>query len=219
MGYKLSRGETMQSQVTVHDITLLERPLPKDEDDPKYKDGSMTCLPEVYDECMYGTLARIMRENTEDNCTIPFIRNNTKICTKPKDINTAFWIAWSRITNQKNDCNRPCHSLMVSLGAKNYDKKNILDQNYASVTIYYAPMVTQSSEHWVYTVLVLFGEIGGYVGLILGYSLFNLASWIIDFFKQWAKEKEKKNIGLMKIHKSPEQTNRMALWGTAFTKV
>lgn len=177
MGYKLYRGEIMQSQITVTDIKILERELPEDE---KEQSVTKTCSKEVYDDCIYGMLARVMRENTDDNCTVPYIRDDSKICTKPKDINTTFWVAWNRVTNQMKDCTIPCRSATVNLGAKNYVNKTIDVQDYALLYLYYAPRVTQSVEHWLYTILSLFAEIGGYVGLILGYSLFNLASWISD---------------------------------------
>ena len=45
-----------------------------------------------------------MKSNTNDNCTVPWIRDNDNICTEPEDINTACWIAWNRVTNQRNDC-------------------------------------------------------------------------------------------------------------------
>ncbi len=35
-------------------------------------------------------------------------------------MNTTFWIAWNRVTNQRNDCPNPCKSLQISVGGKNY---------------------------------------------------------------------------------------------------
>ena len=197
MGYKLYRGEIMQSQITVADIKILERNLPEDEKEQK---NTKTCSPyedktSTYDDCIYGMLAQVMREKTEDKCTVPYIRNDSNICTKPKDINTTFWIAWNRVTNQMKDCNIPCHSATVNLGAKNYVNKTISVQDYALLYLYYAPRVPQSIEHWLYTVLNLFAEIGGYVGLILGYSLFNLASWISDLIETKVNQKETKKSG------------------------
>ena len=110
----------MQSQITVTDIQILERENKQDKDDPNFKQGSKTCSTENYDDCIYNMLARAMRKNTEDNCTVPYIKDNSDICTKPNDINTTFWIHWNRGLNRMNDCNIPCHSTTVNLGAKNY---------------------------------------------------------------------------------------------------
>ena len=198
----------MQSQITVTDITILERNVEKDEDDPNFKEGSKTCSEEIYDDCIYEMLGRVMRESTEDNCTVPYIREyatngtNSSICTEPDDIKTAFQIAWDRVTNQKKDCNIPCHSLTVNLGAKNYQNKTIAKQDYALLYLYYAPRVTMSIEHFLYTVLNLFAEIGGYVGLILGYSLFNCASWISGAIETKVKRMESEDANRRKVYNS-----------------
>ena len=84
MGYKLYKGEIMQSQITVTDITILERDVKKDENDPNYKKGQKTCSNELYDDCIYNMLARTMREDTKDNCTVPYIRDDSNICTNPQ---------------------------------------------------------------------------------------------------------------------------------------
>merc|ERR1711997_849959 len=57
-----------------------------------------------------------MMNNTKSKCTVPWIRNNEKICTTPEDVNTSFWISWNHGTNQHNDCHSPCHRLIIDLG-------------------------------------------------------------------------------------------------------
>ena len=84
MGYKLYKGEIMQSQITVTDITILERDVKEDKTDPNFKKGQKTCSNELYDDCIYNMLARTMREDTVDNCTVPYIRDDSNICTNPK---------------------------------------------------------------------------------------------------------------------------------------
>ena len=59
--------------------------------------------------------------------------------------------------------------------------------------IYYPSKVTQSIEHPLYTVLNLFAEIGGYVGLILGYSLFHLAAVMKGVIDTVAKKMDERN--------------------------
>ena len=84
MGYKLYKGEIMQSQITVTDITILERDVKEDKNDPNFKKGQKTCSNELYDDCIYNMLARTMREDTKDNCTVPYIRDDSNICTNPQ---------------------------------------------------------------------------------------------------------------------------------------
>ena len=211
MGYKLYRGEVMQSQVTVTDITILERDEKEEDDDPTFVKGSKTCSKELYDDCIYNTLTRLMRENTDDNCTVPYVRDDGNICTKPNDINTTFWIAWNRVTNQRKDCYIPCHSATVNLGAKNYQNKTVEVQDYGLLYLYYAPRVTQSIEHFLYTILNLFAEIGGYVGLILGYSLFHGAALISGVIESKVKKMEEENQIRITSYKSKED-GRQSSW-------
>ena len=171
----------MESQADVTEIIMLGRYLQEKRDYgiARSTTGKKSCSNEAYADCIYDMLDRLMRKSTEDNCTVPYIRGADSICTKPNDINTTFWIAWNRVTNQLKDCNLPCHYVTANLGAKNYIKNNISDQEHATLYIYYPSRLSKATEHWHYTTLDLFAEIGGYVGLILGYSLFNLASWMI----------------------------------------
>ena len=76
---------------------------------------------------MYGALITHMRSNTlnEGGCTVPWVLENSKgpekICKLPENINKTFQIAWNRVTNQLKDCAVPCDTLILSLGAKNYE--------------------------------------------------------------------------------------------------
>ena len=172
MGHKIFPGQQITTQVKYLDFYQLERTL---------ENGKKSCLYHDYNDCMYSALSRLMKTNTDDNCTVPWIRDNKHICTTPKDINTTFWIAWNRVTNQHNDCNSPCHLLMVDLGAKEIlDLKN---NETSMLHLYFPQKMLVNKEHYLYTLLTLLADIGGYMGLLLGYSLFNvitLVNRIID---------------------------------------
>ena len=91
MGHKIFKGKKIQTQVRVQDVHQLSRRIHDEHD----HDGSgeheiITCRHHKYDECMYHKLKRMMQDATEDNCTVPWILNNSRICRKPKDIKTAF---------------------------------------------------------------------------------------------------------------------------------
>ena len=177
MGYRVYLGQHIQSQITFQDILQLD-----------YKntrtgmilgvflsDKDKKCSHDTYDMCMYNTLARVMREETNDNCTVPWILDNQNICSKDSDIDKAFWISWNRITNQKKDCLSPCHTTLINVGAKNHRKH--IDKEYARMDTYFASHVMQSKEHYYYTVLKLFAQIGGYIGL------FRLTVLLLDLFR------------------------------------
>ena len=88
-------------------------------------------------------------------------------------INGTFWIGWNRITNQERDCLLPCHSMMISVSAKN--SVTFSSRTFAEAYLYFPPRIMLSQENDFYTFLSLMAEIGGYVGLLLGVSLFHLA--------------------------------------------
>ena len=55
---------------------------------------------------MYAALSEHMLGRV--GCTVPWNHFNDRVCTEPGDVNTTFYIAWNRITNQKRDCSSPC---------------------------------------------------------------------------------------------------------------
>ena len=81
MGYKVYKREKLQFPITATDITILERDAKNDEHDPNFKKGRKTCSNDLYDDCIYNMLARTMRQNTAKNCTVPYIMDNSNICT------------------------------------------------------------------------------------------------------------------------------------------
>ena len=175
MGYKIHIGERFQVQVNYQDIRMLEKSSQKK---LRFKQKSeKSCTQCEYDSCMYGAVERIMRQRTIEECTAPWIRNASDICSNPDDVEAAFWVAWNRITNQKLDCAVPCHSLIINIGAKNVESLSKKKQ-FGEFYFYFSPRIPLSEELYFYTFLSLMAEIGGYVGLLLGVSLFHFAGWL-----------------------------------------
>ena len=183
MGYKLYRGETWQSQITIRDTNIIERDFTAEEEDWDIKRLGKTCTNEGFDKCVYDMLARDMRDATEDHCTVPYIKDATTICTKGKDVNIASTIATNLLINGEHVCNHPCRSVTVNLGGKNYQNVSMEQQDFAVLDLYFLPLATQNNEKEMYTLLNLWSEIGGYVGLLLGYSLFSFFRWINKGFE------------------------------------
>ena len=144
--------------------------------------NSISCKHINLDQCMYNTLFNLMIKDTqnENGCTVPWILNTTNICKRPENINSTFWIHWNRITNQLSDCPIPCDSLKVNVGAKNV--KKISPNQTATWLIYFPTRIMISTEEDLYPSLSMLAEIGGYVGLLLGFSLWNLVVWTSDIF-------------------------------------
>ena len=52
------------------------------------------------------------------------------------------------------------------------------EDNKGRINFYFEKRVLLSEEHYFYTGLSLLAEIGGYLGLLLGVSFLNFASWV-----------------------------------------
>ena len=173
MGNEIRIGEKVQLQVSMKEIQQLE-----------YKDvesmltltsKDKRCSHETFDDCMYDIVAGVMKERTDGNCTVPWIRNNANICSTLKDINTAYAIGWTRITNQKKDCLIPCRTMKVNVGAKN--RKIMKNATYSQVYFYFPSNVLKSREQYLWTFMKLIGQIGGHLGL------YRLVLWVLDFLR------------------------------------
>ena len=178
LGNKVLMGKRYEIQIDVQDTLQLE-----------YKnvhngiilyDSDRKCSHESYDKCMYQTLTRQMVRGTKDSCTVPWVpkdpRYVSRICTTPEDINKTFWIGWSRITNQKKDCLRPCHTTLINVGAKNELESK--SKNSAQLYVYFSSSIVQSKEHYFITIIKLAGQIGGYIGLFrLSLTILNLVKF------------------------------------------
>ena len=70
MGYVVYENESFQSQLTMQEIVQL----------PNNKREK--CSTGVYDDCMYSSLVHLMKSATEYLCTVPWVLDNSNICTK-----------------------------------------------------------------------------------------------------------------------------------------
>ena len=195
MGYKLYRGEKMESQMTIKDYIILERDEINHEGDGFFsfysEEANKTCANDVFDDCVYDVMAREMRDNTGDKCTAPYVRDPIRICTKERDIYAASRIATNLLANMEHGCLNPCHWVTVDLGLKNY--QNYTTDDYALLDLYFLPTATKNTEKLLYTILHLFAEIGGYLGLLLGYSLFSFFGWMNQVFVEKIQQLEGNN--------------------------
>ena len=73
-------------------------------------------------------------------------------------------------------CLPPCNFLMASLGTTNYEDVRLDSQkNLTEMTFFMPSRVLQSKERYLISFTSMVSEIGGYVGLLLGVSLFHFA--------------------------------------------
>ena len=175
MGHIVNLGSEIQAQITYHEIELLAK---------ENEDGKLSCEMSQFDTCIHGKLVQMMEENF--GCTTPwFVGNNSRICTDPEKVRGSFDIMYTRSTNQMNDCNVPCHRLETFVSGKNTDTAKT--ENETKINLYFQPSTMISEEHILYTAVSLFAEIGGYMGLLLGYSLLSFAQTIGEFIERKMK--------------------------------
>ena len=175
MGHKVYIREKIQTQLSIQNIERLQ----KDVIDPRAKSTNghhQSCAKHNFDKCLYEKLTEIMKNATQDNCTAPWMANNTKICTRRNDINTTFLITRRRFTNQEYDCAPPCRSATVAIQGKNYRKYS--KRTYGELYVYYGFEISKINERYYFYFTEFMAQFGGYVGLFLGYSLFDLVAFV-----------------------------------------
>ena len=95
-------------------------------------------------------------------------------------------------------CPKPCTMFKMQPRTTTYNSTGL--GYYASLDIRFHQIITISNDQYSYTWLNLVAELGGYVGLFLGYSVYQLTD-LIDFFlqKNWIEGLKKvyRNIKLM----------------------
>ena len=103
-------------------------------------------------------------------CTTPFGLDLDNICTEQNKSLDATILFWEILNNKKeaNDCPYPCHFLTSQITTTNYNPSS--DQIYLKFDKY----IKVTTSTYGYTELELLAELGGYVGLFLGLSVFDL---------------------------------------------
>ena len=184
MGHEVFLGEKNTNQLNIHYIEQIA----KKSTDPRMKfnmfsQHESSCSEVPYDQCMYERLSKKMVEQTDDNCTVPWFPQqngtNSSICTKEKDINTTYYIAWKRILNTMKDCNQPCRSLVVNTGGRNYRQRNET-WDHGLIYFYFSSNAFKSIELPLYPLRAFVAEFGGYLGLFLGASLLDFTFRLIN---------------------------------------
>ena len=95
----------------------------------------------------------------------------------------------NRVSNQYKDCNLPCNTLTVQLGAENHQHNE--NKFEATVDFYFSPNVTLITEHFLHTTISFMSDIGMYFGLLLGCSIFQLATIVYKAFGRKISQLEK----------------------------
>lgn len=161
---------------------------------------------EDFDACMYDKMQELMLE--EIGCTVPWLPNKTSICTDENKRKIAFDIYQKNRRNQKDICPNSCLFTNMYFGPPVTGLQNAELSNIARAVFYFRRDIKFTKEYYLYSGLSMVAEIGGYVGLLLGVSLFKLAD-INNFFLDYAIEKNEEQENskqIMTIRSKPVNT-------------
>ena len=151
-----------------------------------------------FDGCIYSKLREIMTKDV--GCTIPWLPDQSNICINPEDRTKAFNLYQKNRRNQNDICPKSCKFTNMYFGPPVTGLQNEDEQNVARAIFYFRRDIKTTTEYFLYSILSMIAEIGGYVGLLLGVSLFKLAdinNTVLDWYMenkiaQVEEEEEKK---------------------------
>ena len=133
------------------------------------------------DECFYDKMYSLLMN--EHNCSVPWLPKKNTICTNttmsPQAMDT-----YVTLQNRENGCPSFCTTTDIFLDPPFVDVSWFGD-SVAIVKFYFKKIIKNSEEYYLHNELSLFANIGGFLGLMLGYSLVNIRDMIgktIEYF-------------------------------------
>jgi hypothetical protein len=135
-----------------------------------------------YDDCMYTTMHQLMME--EVGCTVPWLSNKSNICVQPLKRKQAFEVYQNNRRNQQDICPNSCLFTNMYFGPPVTGINVPERSHFGNAVFYFRRDIKTTNEYLLYTLLSMAAEIGGYVGLLLGAALVNVAS-LISFLLDW----------------------------------
>ena len=104
-------------------------------------------------------------------CATPFGIELDNICTEQNKSLEAFEMFLDILLNQKKTkCPYPCNFLINRITTTKYREKTSVDK----ITLMFDEYIKVTTSTYGYTELELLAELGGYVGLFVGLSVFDL---------------------------------------------
>ncbi len=113
------------------------------------------------------------------NCTTPFSQHKTVICEDPQVAMKALALYKEYQFNYKGNCLKPCNYLQVKLSLEAMINSRYTSPDSYMLRLKFQGDVKKVRAFYIYPFKSLIAEIGGWVGLFLGMSLYQVTS----FFK------------------------------------
>ena len=108
-------------------------------------------------------------------CTTPFGLELDNICTEKNKSSEAYYLERNVLSGVDiqvaKECPYPCHFLMNRITTTDYKEENV---TYNFIGLTFDEYIKVTTSTYGYSELELLAELGGYVGLFLGISVFDL---------------------------------------------
>ena len=134
-----------------------------------------TCKDRNFDEeCVYDKFDDSIPKLTPTFCTVPWSKNKSNVCNKDEDARIALGMAQKIADVEIQNCENVCTSMpMFFTGGSAHSDLGPRP----SITFNFQPVIRVNTEKYLYTFLNLFAEVGGYVGMMVGYSFMTFAEY------------------------------------------
>ena len=184
------KSSTVSGQINFFKIAITYEIVHLDASTGKCFDYEKSSGHSDYDSCIFSELYKISKRSEPGRCTVPWLPRKDAICTDRTASQAAFKIYQNNRRNQNNICGNPCQFTNVYFGPPVEELIVHEESNdyKASLIIYFRREVKITSEYFLISIISMIAEIGGYAGLLLGFSIFNLTD-VTDFLIQKWKKK------------------------------
>ena len=141
---------------------------------------------DTYDHCKWNHVRKMI--SARFNCTIPFVDNHTLPFCGKDNAKAAFNMYKSHIYAKTPNCHRPCSEVHTWFG---FPDKDSIGETEAKLKLYFKTIVKVTEDFisydflrynpvsWFLPINILISsmvsEIGGYSGLLIGFSVLDLA--------------------------------------------
>ena len=135
------------------------------------------------DECVHNLLKKESMEKI--GCVTPFGITKDNICKDPAKSREAFKLfSEYRIYGRSNKslaCLKPCSFLNIKLSKSN---EKLTDKNHGKLTFFFKDFIQETRSYYSYGSREFIAEIGGYVGLFIGASVYQLADLVENIIRK-----------------------------------
>ena len=121
------------------------------------------------------------------NCTTPLGKDKTSICEDPETASRAVALYNTYKDSYNGSCLPPCNFQRMKITAlRDRPNSNLLDLDFKFVVIFHFQQYHRTiTSFYVDNFTSIVGEIGGWVGIFLGMSVFNLTNVFDWLFKKF----------------------------------